>query len=539
MAQDGFFAGIAKTLFGRRAKAPMATAPTPPAPPTQTRVSGEYETDWREMFAVDPSRTAAYRDYVTMSAESGVVDAALAQLSDGAASGADGDFDKVFDVTFGSDTQKDKGLVKAVQDRIDDVDRRLQLRASSREHLRELAFMGDIFGEMVFDGEKEISSLQVLPPESIVKIPENGPYRPDQFAYRQYNRAGERIAELYDWQMAHFKLAVRPTDLYGQSMLYAARRPYKQLQAIEDGMVINRLTRSSSTRAWSVPVGDAVGAQAGAVVDEYERRNRRTRRFDPRTGKLLVATKVMDEERDIYIATGPKIGNGAVTTLQPQSGMEKIEDVMYFHRKLVAAIGVPAAYLGFEKDTRDKAVITALDVAFARRLRALQRAWGRGLRTIFDTQLLLDEQPANAFDYTLAFAPVATVDEVRAWQIETLKVAVAQQLKDAGLVMDIEFLLTKILEMEPKDVATALKGNAKAKEEQEIETLRQQAMFDAQAAAPEGPVESRRHPRVRVSSEVREATEYALSRAAVVRSLRSLRSLATPLLLEREGGRAA
>lgn len=531
MAPDNIFQRLASLL--RNGLKIGAQIPVPPPPLAQgpqpsgnsTRRSGDYDTDWRELFGISSERRAAYRDYQMMEVESSVIEQGLNQLADGALNGADGDYDRLFDIVFEADDKGESAEAKATQKRMDEIDKKLGLRRDARQVIREFALMGDHFREVVFDGQKEIVELRSLPCESMVRVPAEGPYAQDGVALQQYDIAGTKIAEFHDWQIVQWGYRIRPLDLYGRSVLYAARRPYRQLQAIEDGMVVNRLTRSTQRNVWVCPVGEATGPDAKARVDEYARSQRRVRRFDPATGRMMISAKAMDEERDLFIATGTKVGTGDIKALNPQPGMDKIEDVLYFHRKVVAALGVPAAYLGFEKDTRDKAVITAIDVAYARRLRSLQRAWGVGLRQIFDSQLVLDGASKTAFTYQLAFAPVATVDELRMWQVELLKAQVCVQLKTAGVVTDDDFLLRKIMEYEEDDIQKIKKANVKFAAEQA-----------AQFAAPPSQFESRTsrrsRPRVRVGSDVVDAVDHVLNQTAVRRQMRDLRSLADRMLLE-------
>lgn len=428
-----------------------------------TQTSQQTDNEWQELFGVSIARKEQYRDYAVMEAESPIVCSALDAIADTAISGSEGEAEDVYQVQW-DENQKDPP--KGAEDLMEETEKTLQLKANARATIRDMAHKGDFFEEMVIDpSEMKIVELKPLPTESIVIVPSEQLQSEEDPPFLQYNVSGSVVAQFRAWQIVQYGFKASRLDLYGRSALYAARRKYRQLQMIEDGMVVNRLTRSTNRLLWQIPTGEAGINDSFKAAETFMAKRKRYRRFDPRTGKLIISRNPMDEESDLGIPTGTKIGQGNVSVLQGQQGMEKIDDVMFFVKQLIAALRTPAAYLGFEENTRDKNVITTIDVAFARMVRTYQKAYGIGIRQIYDSQFALQKMRPDTLNYSLVFPSIGTVDEMRRWQTELLKTQVAQVLKTTGLISDDEYLLRKVIEVEEDELKRILKRNEAAKAE--------------------------------------------------------------------------
>ena len=75
---------------------------------------------------------------------------------------------------------------------------------------------------------------------------------------------------------------------------------------------------------------------------------------------------------DFYL---PVRGGDSGTQLENLPGLEfnAIDDIEYLKNKLLAALRVPKAYLGYEEEVGSKATLAAEDVRFARTIERIQR----------------------------------------------------------------------------------------------------------------------------------------------------------------------
>ena len=94
--------------------------------------------------------------------------------------------------------------------------------------------------------------------------------------------------------------------------------------------------------------------------------------IDPQSGEYNMKYNQQNILEDFYI---PVRGNDSATKIEPTKGMDytAIEDVVYLRDKLFAALKVPKAFMGYEKDLTGKATLAAEDIRFARTIDRIQR----------------------------------------------------------------------------------------------------------------------------------------------------------------------
>jgi len=99
---------------------------------------------------------------------------------------------------------------------------------------------------------------------------------------------------------------------------------------------------------------------------------KRTPLVDNQTGEYNLKYNMQNLMEDFYI---PVRGNDQTTKIETSPGLnyDGIADVTYLRDKLFAALKVPKAYMGYEKDLTGKATLAAEDIRFARTIDRIQR----------------------------------------------------------------------------------------------------------------------------------------------------------------------
>jgi hypothetical protein len=99
---------------------------------------------------------------------------------------------------------------------------------------------------------------------------------------------------------------------------------------------------------------------------------KKTPLIDPNTGNYNLKYNQQNLLEDFFI---PVRGNDTSTKIDTAKGLDYngIEDVAYFRDKLFAALKIPKAFMGYEKDLTGKATLAAEDIRFARTIERLQR----------------------------------------------------------------------------------------------------------------------------------------------------------------------
>jgi hypothetical protein len=176
-----------------------------------------------------------------------------------------------------------------------------------------------------------------------------------------------------NYEIAHFRLLSDYNYLpYGRSYLEPARKIFKQLQLMEDAMLIHRIVRAPEKRTFFVNVGNIPPNEVEQYMKKTIDKMKKTPYMDPQTGDYNLKYNVQNILEDFYI---PVRGNDTSTKIETTQGLtfNAIEDIEYLRDKLFAALKVPKAYFGYEKDLSGKSTLAAEDIRFARTVERIQR----------------------------------------------------------------------------------------------------------------------------------------------------------------------
>lgn len=176
-----------------------------------------------------------------------------------------------------------------------------------------------------------------------------------------------------NFEMAHFRLTGDVNYLpYGRSYLEPGRKLFKQYVLIEDAMLIHRIVRAPERRIFYVNVGSIPPGEVDNYMQKMIQKMKKTPLIDPNTGNYNLKYNQQNLLEDFFI---PVRGNDTSTKIDTAKGLDYngIEDVAYFRDKLFAALKIPKAFMGYEKDLTGKATLAAEDIRFARTIERLQR----------------------------------------------------------------------------------------------------------------------------------------------------------------------
>jgi len=176
-----------------------------------------------------------------------------------------------------------------------------------------------------------------------------------------------------NYEVAHFRLLTDVNYLpYGRSYIEPARKTYKQYVLIKDAMLLHRITRAPEKRVFSINVGNIPPNEVDGYMQKLVQKMKKTPYMDPQTGEYNLKYNMQNLMEDFYI---PTRGNDTATKIDTLKGLEynAIEDVVFLRDEMLAALKIPKAYFGFEKDLQGKATLAAEDIRFARTVERIQR----------------------------------------------------------------------------------------------------------------------------------------------------------------------
>jgi hypothetical protein len=238
-----------------------------------------------------------------------------------------------------------------------------------------------------------------------------------------------------NYEMAHFRLLSDLNYLpYGRSYLEPARKLFKQYILMEDAMLIHRITRAPDRRLFYINIGSIPPAEVENYMQTMVSKLKKTPFMDEKTGQYNLKYNVMNMLEDYYI---PVRGNDTTTKIDSVKGLEYdgIKDVEYLREKLFAALKVPKAFMGYEKDLTGKATLAAEDIRFARTIERIQRILVSELTKIALVHLYTqgyDGEAMTNFELSLT-TPSIIYDQERVALLKE-KVDLAKQIMESNLM---------------------------------------------------------------------------------------------------------
>lgn len=178
---------------------------------------------------------------------------------------------------------------------------------------------------------------------------------------------------LDNYEVAHFRLLSDINYLpYGRSYIEPARKIYKQLTLMEDAMLIHRIMRAPEKRMFYINVGSIPPNEVEQFMQKTINSIKKTPYVDPQTGQYNLKFNMQNMMEDFYL---PVRGGDTSTKIETTKGLEYdgTNDIEYLRDKMFAALKVPKAYFGYEKDLTGKATLAAEDIRFARTVERIQR----------------------------------------------------------------------------------------------------------------------------------------------------------------------
>jgi hypothetical protein len=246
--------------------------------------------------------------------------------------------------------------------------------------IRNMCKYGDNFVYLKLDPTKGVTGCLQLPNIEIERL-ERGIDARTYSATINVNRTAlkfawkTRDAEFNTWEVAHFRLLGDDRKLpYGTSMLEKARRIWKQLVLSEDAMLIYRTSRAPERRVFKVFVGNMDDKDVEPYVQRVANKFKRDQVVDKKTGNVDLRFNQMAVDQDYFIPVRDAAQANPIDTLPGATNLSEIADIEYIQKKLVTALRVPKAYLGFEEPVGDGKNLSLLDIRFARTINRIQKS---------------------------------------------------------------------------------------------------------------------------------------------------------------------
>ena len=319
----------------------------------------------------EPTRLAAYYDYEAMEFTP-EISAALDIMAEEATTTSE----KGHILTIYSESARVKSVLGDLFNNIMDISTNLQM------WVRNVCKYGDNFVYLKVDPDKGIVGVNQLPNIEIERVDN----KVDTAHYSQSPDSGEekkdvkfiwknKGLEFNTWEMAHFRLLSDDRRLpYGTSSLEKARRIWKQLLLSEDAMLIYRTSRAPERRVFKVYVGNMDDKDVEPYVQRIANKFKRDQVVDPQNGNVDMRYNQMAVDQDYFIPVRDPNAPNPIDTLPGAQNLSEIADIEYIQKKLLAALRVPKAFLGFEDVVGEGKNLAIQDIRFARTINRIQKS---------------------------------------------------------------------------------------------------------------------------------------------------------------------
>ena len=254
---------------------------------------------------------------------------------------------------------------------------------------------GDNFVYLKLDAEKGIIGCMQLPNIEIERL-ERGMAAKSANVDEPVENKGLRFKwkakdmEFNTWEMAHFRLLGDDRKLpYGTSMLEKARRIWKQLLLSEYAMLIYRTSRAPERRVFKVYVGNMDDKDVEPYVQRVANKFKRNQVVDSQTGNVDMRFNQMAVDQDYFIPVRDPAAPSPIDTLPGAQNLAEIADIEYIQKKLLTALRVPKAFLGFEEPVGGGKDLSLMDIRFARTINRIQKCMIAELNKIAIIHLFL------------------------------------------------------------------------------------------------------------------------------------------------------
>jgi len=256
---------------------------------------------------------------------------------------------------------------------------------------------------------------------------------------------------LESFQVAHFRLLTDTNFLpYGRSLLEGARKTWKQLTLMEDAMMIHRIMRAPEKRIFKIDIGNIPPAEVDSYMANIIDQMKKVPYVDESTGEYNLKFNMQNMMEDYYL---PVRGGSSGTEIDSLSGMEfgGIDDIEYLKNRMLAALKVPKAFIGYEEGVEGKATLAQEDIRFARSVERIQKIVLSELTKIAIVHLYSQGYTDDDLvDFELELTTPSIIYEQEKANLWSEKVSLVSDMKDLKMISQ-EWMYKNIFNMSDEE----------------------------------------------------------------------------------------
>lgn len=176
-----------------------------------------------------------------------------------------------------------------------------------------------------------------------------------------------------------------------QGYLQKAIKPLNQLKAMEDSLVIYRISRAPERRVFYIDVGNLPKAKAEQYLRDIMTKFKNKLVYDASSGEIRDDRKFMTMLEDFWLPRREGGKGTEITTLPGGQNLGDIEDIKYFQNNLYKSLNVPITRLDpTQAYTLGRATeITRDELKFTKFIKRLRSRFSDLFNKVLEKQLIL------------------------------------------------------------------------------------------------------------------------------------------------------
>ena len=322
--------------------------------------------------------------------------------------------------------------------------------------IRNMTKYGDFFLHLDILDKYGVVNIKPLSPYDVYRLEDHDPENPKLVQYELSGESAEGMNAketlLENYEVAHFRLISDTNFLpYGKSQLEGARRVWKQLTLMEDAMLIHRMMRAPEKRIFKVDIGNIPPNEVENFMQRIINKMKKIPVIDQKTGEYNLRYNIESTTEDYYLPVRGSDSGTNIETLQGLANEGAIDDIEYLKNKLLAALKVPKAFLGYEEGVGSKATLAAEDVRFARTIERFQKILVAELTKIAIVHLYTQGfEDAELLDFDLELTNPSMIHMQEKLELLTQQTEIAQTLMESR-IMSREWIYDNIFDFNNQD----------------------------------------------------------------------------------------
>lgn len=230
----------------------------------------------------------------------------------------------------------------------------------------------------------------------------------------------------------------------GQSVLSEVYQTWRNVNLLENSILLNRVTKSSILRLLNIEVGDMPKEDVKKVISRVKTLIEQKMALAKNIG-MGEYTNPGPIENTVYVPTRNNQGQVTASQIGGDVDVKSLADLDHYISKMYGQLGVPKQYFGWTDDSTGFNGGTSLTIISSRYAKTVKRLQNTILQALTDAiNIMLIDKGLDCYvnNFTLQMLPPTTQEEIDRRDNMSNKVQLTRDIMD--MLSDVETPITKL-----------------------------------------------------------------------------------------------